>query len=259
MNYQLKSSKGGMNGEKTYEFGAQEPPRRNARSSQAGASRPVSAQQPRRSYREDEAFTRTTTLPTQRKKPSRRLQARRASSAQRYSGEGARKAYQTAMERARQRQLEAHERAEAAHEERNVRTLKSHRIQRISRWAVLVPMLCSAMFMLIILNMVRMHEFDIRLRTLDKEVSTLSEEKKKLANQLEDKNDLSYIEDYAVNRLGMVKSDQLTRQYVSLEGRDKIELVEEKAQSRFAKYFTDLRALWTAIGEKLAAFREYIE
>lgn len=193
----------------------------------------------------------------------KRPQARRSTSVQRYRGDEARKISAAAQKKKEQQALlrkEARERAEMAEQERNINTLNAQKkTNRITWKTVLLLAFCTMMFMMIINNMVRIKEYEAEIRAMERQVSTLSTKRKELSDRLEQKNDLNLIEEYAVNRLGMIKADQLARRYVSLEGEDKIELVNEESEGAVSRYFTDLGAIFDSLGEKFAAFWEYIE
>jgi len=246
---------------KTYVFEQPQPPK--------PAHKP-SAQQPRRVpsrqvIREEGMTTRQLPAvhPRQRYPDGKRPQARRSTAVQRYRGDEARKISAAARKKKEQQALlrkEARERAEIAEQERNISTLKARGAKNRIPWKTIgLIALCTTLFMIMINNMVRIKEYEAEIRTMERQAASLSAEKKELSDRLEQKNDLNLIEEYAVNRLGMVKADQLARRYVSLEGEDKIELVKEETESAVSRYFTDIGAMFDSLRAKLAAFWEYIE
>ena len=60
------------------------------------------------------------------------------------------------------------------------------------------------------------------------EINSETNRGKILQNDFDNKNDLNYIIDYAVNRLGMVNEDLLQKYYISGKLDDKVEVIGEK-------------------------------
>ena len=77
---------------------------------------------------------------------------------------------------------------------------------------------------------------------LQSNISTLAKQQSELQTALEVKNDLRMIEDIAVNKLGMVNKDLVTRQYVKLNDEDMIESFDSEESN------VGLSTLLSAIG-----------
>lgn len=130
-----------------------------------------------------------------------------------------------AMKREYKRMLEE---AAAARAESSIRTIASKSKTPIPKTFIAGAIVCTLLFMYMIYNMVYINERTRDITELEKELNVLTVRRKELEDELEKKNDLVFIEDYAVNRLGMVKTDRLSRQYISIENEDKIEILSEE-------------------------------
>ena len=152
-----------------------------------------------------------------------------------------------AMRREHKRMLEE---AAAARAESSIRTIASKNKSPIPKAFFIGATICTLLFMYIIYNMVYINERTREITDLEKELNSLTVLRKELEDELEKKNDLVFIEDYAVNRLGMVKTDRLSRQYISIENEDRIELLNEQdvddtpAESVISKIKDKLNELW---------------
>ena len=62
---------------------------------------------------------------------------------------------------------------------------------------------------------------------LEESIAFNKQENERLTIELDKKNDLTYIEDAAVNKLGMVKSTEVVKHYVSISGGDKVVITKE--------------------------------
>ena len=112
------------------------------------------------------------------------------------------------------------------------------------------------MFMYIIFNTVQITEQQRAISILKKEINALAAEKSELESEIDKRNDLRYIEEYATNKLGMVKSDQLPRYYVNIENEDKIEIVTDESGSGRSPGAIDI--IVRNAGTKLSELWEYI-
>ena len=84
-------------------------------------------------------------------------------------------------------------------------------------------------------------------------MSELVKQEEELKLNVELKNDLRVIEDTAVNELGMVKSDEVKKQYVIIGTEDKIEVVEPETTDDSL-----LNTVMSSIGENFRELLEYI-
>ncbi len=89
--------------------------------------------------------------------------------------------------------------------------------------ALVTVIVCAMSLMLIVGSSVMMNSASGQYSDLQSDISTLAKQQSELQTALEVKNDLRMIEDIAVNKLGMVNKDLVTRQYVKLNDEDMIE------------------------------------
>ncbi len=101
--------------------------------------------------------------------------------------------------------------------------------------AVLTVLICTACIMAVLYTYMELNEQTNRLSTLSYRLSNLRSQTNTLQAELVRREDLMSIEQTASEILGMVKTDVLTKQYVSIENEDKTEVVanlEEEAIRR---------------------------
>lgn len=94
--------------------------------------------------------------------------------------------------------------------------------------AMLTVVICAVSLMFIVGSSVLLSDASNDYVDMQSEISALAKEERELLIALEVKNDLRTIEDIAVNKLGMVKKDLVTRQYISLGDEDVIETYEDE-------------------------------
>ena len=97
---------------------------------------------------------------------------------------------------------------------------------------ILSAVVVTAVFMFIAYNYSVINEISYDTAALEDEIELYMQENERLSVELEKKNDLSYIEQTAVTKLGMVKSTDVYKQYVSLSGNDKT-VVSDKSADEF--------------------------
>ena len=86
-------------------------------------------------------------------------------------------------------------------------------------------------FMFIAYNYSVVNEISYETADLEDEIEYYTKENEVLSVQLEKKNDLAEIEKIASEKLGMVKSTDVYKQYVSLSGSDKTVVSESSSAS----------------------------
>ena len=229
MTYNLKNSKGGINAEKVYEFGMDIP------FSKKGRTDSISANQKRQGKPRNPA-----SISVQRRKTEAALRV-------------------VALRRQEKERAAAiaRRKAENVESEQNIRTVRSATRVPLPTAIIFMSLVCTVLFMYIIFNMVQISEKERVINSMNDELNTLDAEKGKLLGELEKKNDLNYIEDYALNKLGMVKSDQLSRQYVNIQSEDKIEIVTDTVGGA-KKNLSGLSAIIKSVSTKLSELWEYI-
>ena len=92
---------------------------------------------------------------------------------------------------------------------------------------LLLALVCTALLMFTIYNFVIINEYTVTVSNLKNQVSSLAAEEKELSLALDRKNDLLLIEQIASEELGMVKLDQVSKKYITLEKEDKIEVADD--------------------------------
>ncbi|MHB1151545.1 MAG: FtsB family cell division protein [Eubacteriales bacterium] len=227
MTYNLKRSKGGINAEKTYEFNI------NGPLPKTGAGRIAAGQKGQAKHRNTASVS---------------LQQRK--------NEAARRAFVLRKQELARAASIAKRKADREESEQRIRTIRSDIHVPLPTAIIFMSVICTVLFMYIIFNMVQISEQGREINAMKSELSALDAEKKDYEKELEAKNDLRYIEEYALNELGMVKSDQLARQYVNIESEDKIEVMAEISSGTV--YQDGLSALVKSAGTKLSELWEYI-
>lgn len=134
-----------------------------------------------------------------------------------------------------------------------VRTIKAKKTVPFPTSVVLVSVICTILFMFMMLTMAQINEFTQDISALQNQLSTLQKQEEELKLNVELKNDLRVIEDAAVNELGMVKADEVSKQYVVIGNEDKIEVVEPETTENSL-----VNTVMSAIGENFKALMEYI-
>ncbi|HHX53635.1 MAG TPA: hypothetical protein GX704_01890 [Clostridiales bacterium] len=109
-------------------------------------------------------------------------------------------------------------------------TITSDRKSPLPITVIFMTLLCTALFMVMVASYVRINEFTVEIEQLQSRLDKLKNERSDLSIQLEQKNNLQEIQDYAVNVLGMVKIDKLAKKYITVEVEDKIEVLDKKHQ-----------------------------
>ncbi|MBR4295501.1 MAG: hypothetical protein IKT56_01525 [Clostridia bacterium] len=93
--------------------------------------------------------------------------------------------------------------------------------------AMLTVVICAVSLMFIVGSSVLLSDASNDYVNMQNEIASLAKQEDELLIALESKNDLRAINDIAVNKLGMVKKDLVSRQYIKLGDEDKIETFED--------------------------------
>ncbi len=94
---------------------------------------------------------------------------------------------------------------------------------------VFLSLICSVLFFYMIFNYVQINEHTNTVSDLKNEISTLSNERDDLSAKLDLKNDLVYIEKVAREELGMVKIDEITKKYITMDPGDVITPMQDRS------------------------------
>ncbi len=92
---------------------------------------------------------------------------------------------------------------------------------------VFYAIIVTVTLMYIVYNYSVINDMSYETTRLENEINEQLKEKRILSVALDQKNDLTYIEEVATNKLGMVKSTDIVKRYVSISGEDKVVVSEE--------------------------------
>ena len=134
-----------------------------------------------------------------------------------------------------------------------VRTIKARKTMPFPTSVVFVSVICTVLFMFMMLTMAQINEFTQDISALQGRLSELQKQEEDLRLDVEFKNDLRVIESAAVNELGMVKSDEVQKQYVIIGNEDKIEVIEPETTEDSL-----INTVMSSIGENFRQLVEYI-
>ncbi len=137
----------------------------------------------------------------------------------------------------------------------NFETVKSSTKRPFPVGAVVMVTVCTLLLMFTVMSYVQINEYTIEVALLRGELTELADEKKELTLALEEKNDMLELEAYATEKLGMVKSDQLTKKHITLDQEDKVEVVETQP----TEDVTVVSSVMSAIGENFKGMWEYLK
>lgn len=135
-----------------------------------------------------------------------------------------------------------------------VRTIKSNKSVPFPTSAVFVSVICTVLFMFMMLTLAQINEFTRDISTLQGKLSELVKQEEELSLDIELKNDLRKVENAAVNELGMVKGDEVAKQYIVIGNEDKIEVIEPEPKEDDGL----INTVMSAIGENFRDLVEYI-
>lgn len=116
---------------------------------------------------------------------------------------------------------------EAPHTKINLGTLGKN-FRHLPVATILVVVACAVSLMFIVGSSVMLSDASNEYLDLQSEVSKLAKQESELSIALEMKNNLRTIESIAVDKLGMVSKDLISKQYISLTDEDVIETYDEE-------------------------------
>ena len=108
---------------------------------------------------------------------------------------------------------------------------------------VFYTLVMMVILMFIVYNNSVVNELSYTAGELETKISKAQQENEKLSLRLEQKYDLEYIEGVAKNELGLVKSTEVKKYYISLSDGDKVIVSgkSEKSQAGFGTSFDSLK------------------
>lgn len=141
-------------------------------------------------------------------------------------------------------------------EQLTVRTVADKRSNPFPFSAILTTLFCTLLFMYMIYNYVGINEYSIRVKTLKKEISTLTVQQKELDLSLSKRDDLTVIAQRA-EELGMVKLDEVQKFYINGKNPEKME-VSETARRPGEVTGNLITDIMSALGQNFRQIAEYI-
>lgn len=112
---------------------------------------------------------------------------------------------------------------------------------------------CTVMVMVMMNSFTQLYEYRSSISKLESQQASLRAEQTKLVGLVEAKEDIRAIEKMATEELGMVSSDLVKSEFVSLSSEDRVEMKNTSSQSESGAFST----LLSAIGENLGSVSEY--
>lgn len=137
--------------------------------------------------------------------------------------------------------------------EKSIRTVKTKSKKPFPVGMVVSIILASVLFMSIVFSAVLLNEKNMDLNNLQSTLSALEEKAKTLQASLDNKNDMAYLEDEAINNLGMVNTDKVARKYIYIQKEEKIELASESTE-----IVVSSTSILDTLREKIVSFFENI-
>lgn len=116
--------------------------------------------------------------------------------------------------------------------------------------------LCTVMLFVVIGTYSGYFEATREVASLKETQSTLLEERDKLSNMLSVRDDIREIEKYAVDEIGMVKSDYIETRHVSIAGGERIEIIKNGEDEASEGTFS---TMLSAMGGNFQKLLEYID
>ncbi len=112
---------------------------------------------------------------------------------------------------------------------------------------IISVLIISASFMFIVYNKSLMNDISYKTVDMQESINSFEQEKQRLVLEIEKKNDLAEIERIATTELGMVKSTDVYKQYVSISGNDEV-VVSESSEKEFG-LATTLDSINNSVGK----------
>jgi len=112
---------------------------------------------------------------------------------------------------------------------------------------IFYSLVITVMLMFIAYSYSVVNNISYEIGELEESIAFGKQENERLSLELDKKNDLTYIEQVAVNELGMVKSTEVVKHYVNISGGDKVVITEENNTSN--AFGTTLDGLRNTVGK----------
>jgi len=120
--------------------------------------------------------------------------------------------------------------------------------------AVMMTVIFGMVLAFVVHSSVRINEANSALSDLQAGIALQNAELRALELELENKNDLRVIEDIATNELGMIKKENIDREYITLCDEDSV-IIEENTEKEEMQQASLLSAFSDRIGKLTEYFR----
>lgn len=97
---------------------------------------------------------------------------------------------------------------------------------------VFYTLVTTLMLMFVVYSYSVVNEVSYDITALESQISQTKSENERLALELDKRNDLKHIEEVATTKLGMVKSTDVVKHYVSISGGDKVVVSEKETVAK---------------------------
>lgn len=114
---------------------------------------------------------------------------------------------------------------------------------------VFYTLVMTVMLMFVVYGNSVVNEISYEVSNLEAEIASTKQENADLAIELDRKYDLKYIEDVAINELGLVKSTDVVKHYVSISGGDKVVISEQEAKKASGTFNATLDSLKESVAK----------
>ena len=121
--------------------------------------------------------------------------------------------------------------------------------------AIMITLVLCMVLAFVVHSSVRINEANSQLSELQAGIALQNAELRALEMELETKNDLRVIEDIAVNELGMIKKENIDKEYISLSEEDSVLLANDGGEEQENKNTTLLSAFSDRFGQLAEYFR----
>ncbi len=139
-----------------------------------------------------------------------------------------------------------------------VRTIRAQKHTPFPFGTLFVLLLCTGLFMYMVYNFVEINEYSMNLKAMQSNLDQLTKQQQTLELQLENRNDLTLIAGIAENTLGMVKLDEVSKEYLDGSKEDKVE-VSQISKEKQAQQVSAFSVLLNAIVQNFRDLAEYID
>lgn len=122
--------------------------------------------------------------------------------------------------------------AKAVSSSYKVKTVKVKERKPIPIKLIFFSLVCTLLAMFMVVSFVQINEVTLEIDKINRKIKTVDAEARELTLELERKNNLYAVEEYASEKLGMIKGNQLKVIYLENEGEDTIDNFETEEEDK---------------------------